>query len=198
MHRQHEMYCMHCILHCSEEKVWAIDFYNRPRHCHFVTPSLTRFRINEAASCFCILNIIKCLPSLSVASLFCSQIAIYLRGKSAIVYWNCVSSTFICHCSVRKDWSCGELSPHCNLFVMQTLCLFFLSRDGPDQSSPQIGQFSGNTALESVYSTSNIILIKFHSDFSGAGFFVLSYHGKKSLCCLGKTCMLFLSRSLRC
>uniref|UniRef100_A0A671WNK1 CUB and Sushi multiple domains 3 n=1 Tax=Sparus aurata TaxID=8175 RepID=A0A671WNK1_SPAAU len=41
--------------------------------------------------------------------------------------------------------------------------------DGPDQSSPQIGQFSGNTALESVYSTSNIILIKFHSDFSGAG-----------------------------
>uniref|UniRef100_A0AAX7TIN3 CUB and Sushi multiple domains 3a n=1 Tax=Astatotilapia calliptera TaxID=8154 RepID=A0AAX7TIN3_ASTCA len=48
--------------------------------------------------------------------------------------------------------------------------------DGPDQSSPQIGQFSGNTALESVYSTSNIILIKFHSDFSGAGFFVLSYH----------------------
>ncbi|XP_070403552.1 CUB and sushi domain-containing protein 3 isoform X11 [Nothobranchius furzeri] len=48
--------------------------------------------------------------------------------------------------------------------------------DGPDQSSPQIGQFSGNTALESVYSTSNIILIKFHSDFSGSGFFVLSYH----------------------
>lgn len=55
----------------------------------------------------------------------------------------------------------------------------FYHRDGPDQSSPQIGQFSGNTALESVYSTSNIILIKFHSDFSGAGFFVLSYHGKK-------------------
>lgn len=54
----------------------------------------------------------------------------------------------------------------------------FLRRDGPDQSSPQIGQFSGNTALESVYSTSNIILIKFHSDFSGAGFFVLSYHGE--------------------
>uniref|UniRef100_A0A8B9LL55 CUB and Sushi multiple domains 3a n=1 Tax=Astyanax mexicanus TaxID=7994 RepID=A0A8B9LL55_ASTMX len=41
--------------------------------------------------------------------------------------------------------------------------------DGPDQSSPQIGQFSGNTALESVYSTSNQILIKFHSDFSGSG-----------------------------
>lgn len=50
-------------------------------------------------------------------------------------------------------------------------------RDGPDQNSPQIGQFSGNTALESVYSTSNQILIKFHSDFTTSGFFVLSYHG---------------------
>uniref|UniRef100_A0A671WNK8 CUB and Sushi multiple domains 3 n=1 Tax=Sparus aurata TaxID=8175 RepID=A0A671WNK8_SPAAU len=55
--------------------------------------------------------------------------------------------------------------------------------DGPDQSSPQIGQFSGNTALESVYSTSNIILIKFHSDFSGAGFFVLSYHAYQLRVC---------------
>lgn len=54
--------------------------------------------------------------------------------------------------------------------------MFFL-RDGPDQTSPQIGQFSGNTALESVYSTSNQILIKFHSDFTTSGFFVLSYHG---------------------
>uniref|UniRef100_A0A3B3YU70 CUB and Sushi multiple domains 3a n=1 Tax=Poecilia mexicana TaxID=48701 RepID=A0A3B3YU70_9TELE len=55
--------------------------------------------------------------------------------------------------------------------------------DGPDQSSPQIGQFSGNTALESVYSTSNIILIKFHSDFSGSGFFVLSYHAYQLRVC---------------
>ncbi|XP_070403545.1 CUB and sushi domain-containing protein 3 isoform X5 [Nothobranchius furzeri] len=55
--------------------------------------------------------------------------------------------------------------------------------DGPDQSSPQIGQFSGNTALESVYSTSNIILIKFHSDFSGSGFFVLSYHAYQLRIC---------------
>uniref|UniRef100_A0A3B5K3P0 CUB and Sushi multiple domains 3a n=1 Tax=Takifugu rubripes TaxID=31033 RepID=A0A3B5K3P0_TAKRU len=73
--------------------------------------------------------------------------------------------------------------------------------DGPDQSSPQIGQFSGNTALESVYSTSNIILIKFHSDFSGAGFFVLSYHGKTLLCPLGNiriccTCSLTLTHEV--
>ncbi|XP_038827831.1 CUB and sushi domain-containing protein 3-like [Salvelinus namaycush] len=55
--------------------------------------------------------------------------------------------------------------------------------DGPEQSSPQIGQFSGNTALESVYSTSNQILIKFHSDFSGSGFFVLSYHAYQLRIC---------------
>lgn len=58
------------------------------------------------------------------------------------------------------------------------IILFVFLRDGPDQTSPQIGQFSGNTALESVYSTSNQILIKFHSDFTTSGFFVLSYHGK--------------------
>lgn len=58
------------------------------------------------------------------------------------------------------------------------ILISFSIRDGPDQTSPQIGQFSGNTALESVYSTSNQILIKFHSDFTTSGFFVLSYHGK--------------------
>lgn len=69
-------------------------------------------------------------------------------------------------------------APHTFFFNPIFFYILILSRDGPDQSSPQIGQFSGNTALESVYSTSNVILIKFHSDFSGAGFFVLSYHGK--------------------
>ncbi|KAG8524073.1 CUB and sushi domain-containing protein 3 [Galemys pyrenaicus] len=58
-----------------------------------------------------------------------------------------------------------------------------LPRDGPDQNSPQIGQFSGNTALESVYSTSNQILIKFHSDFTTSGFFVLSYHAYQLRVC---------------
>lgn len=85
-------------------------------------------------------------------------------------------------------------SPLCNANVVS---VFLPSRDGPDQSSPQIGQFSGNTALESVYSTSNIILIKFHSDFSGAGFFVLSYHGK-TICVLWGTYMLCISMPLHC
>ncbi|KAJ3598124.1 hypothetical protein NHX12_001638, partial [Muraenolepis orangiensis] len=48
--------------------------------------------------------------------------------------------------------------------------------DGPDQASPQIGQFSGSSAQEGVSTTANLILIKFHSDFSTSGFFVLRYH----------------------
>ncbi|XP_066534535.1 CUB and sushi domain-containing protein 1a [Hoplias malabaricus] len=48
--------------------------------------------------------------------------------------------------------------------------------DGPEPSYPQLGIFSGNTALESAYSSFNQILIKFHSDFSNSGFFVLNFH----------------------
>uniref|UniRef100_A0A9J7XDS2 CUB and Sushi multiple domains 1 n=1 Tax=Cyprinus carpio carpio TaxID=630221 RepID=A0A9J7XDS2_CYPCA len=48
--------------------------------------------------------------------------------------------------------------------------------DGPEQSYPQLGIFSGNTALESAYSSLNQVLIKFHSDFSTSGFFVLNFH----------------------
>uniref|UniRef100_A0AAR2IVV0 CUB and Sushi multiple domains 3a n=1 Tax=Pygocentrus nattereri TaxID=42514 RepID=A0AAR2IVV0_PYGNA len=51
--------------------------------------------------------------------------------------------------------------------------------DGPDQASPQIGQFSGSSAQEAVSSTSNHVLLKFHSDFSTSGFFVLRYHGER-------------------
>uniref|UniRef100_A0A6Q2YMZ5 CUB and Sushi multiple domains 3a n=1 Tax=Esox lucius TaxID=8010 RepID=A0A6Q2YMZ5_ESOLU len=55
--------------------------------------------------------------------------------------------------------------------------------DGPEQGSPQIGQFSGNTPQEAVYTTANHILIKFHSDFSTSGFFVLSYHAYQLRVC---------------
>lgn len=53
-----------------------------------------------------------------------------------------------------------------------------LPRDGPDQNSPQLGIFSGNTALETAYSSTNQVLLKFHSDFSNGGFFVLNFHGQ--------------------
>uniref|UniRef100_A0A8C7GAZ9 CUB and Sushi multiple domains 3 n=2 Tax=Oncorhynchus TaxID=8016 RepID=A0A8C7GAZ9_ONCKI len=55
--------------------------------------------------------------------------------------------------------------------------------DGPDQGSPQIGQFSGNTPQKEVYTTANHVLIKFHSDFSTSGFFVLSYHAYQLRVC---------------
>ncbi|XP_010013864.1 PREDICTED: CUB and sushi domain-containing protein 3-like, partial [Nestor notabilis] len=72
-----------------------------------------------------------------------------------------------------------------NFTILQTEPIydFITVWDGPDQISPQIGQFSGNTALESVYSTSNQILIKFHSDFTTSGFFVLSYHAYQLRVC---------------
>uniref|UniRef100_A0A8C6YAA3 CUB and Sushi multiple domains 3 n=1 Tax=Naja naja TaxID=35670 RepID=A0A8C6YAA3_NAJNA len=72
-----------------------------------------------------------------------------------------------------------------NFTVLQTEPIydFITVWDGPEQNSPQIGQFSGNTALESVYSTSNQVLIKFHSDFTTSGFFVLSYHAYQLRVC---------------
>ncbi|CAG05694.1 unnamed protein product [Tetraodon nigroviridis] len=48
--------------------------------------------------------------------------------------------------------------------------------DGSDMSSPQLGVFSGNTALGSAYSTSQKALIQFHSDFSTGGSFILNFH----------------------
>uniref|UniRef100_A0A8C4ZUZ7 CUB and Sushi multiple domains 1 n=1 Tax=Gadus morhua TaxID=8049 RepID=A0A8C4ZUZ7_GADMO len=48
--------------------------------------------------------------------------------------------------------------------------------DGVDVSSSQLGVFSGNTALESAYSASPQVLIRFHSDFSTGGFFILNFH----------------------
>lgn len=57
---------------------------------------------------------------------------------------------------------------------------FWVPRDGPDQNSPQLGVFSGNTALETAFSSSNQVLLKFHSDFSTGGFFVLNFHGQYS------------------
>uniref|UniRef100_A0A3Q2QXN5 CUB and Sushi multiple domains 1 n=1 Tax=Fundulus heteroclitus TaxID=8078 RepID=A0A3Q2QXN5_FUNHE len=48
--------------------------------------------------------------------------------------------------------------------------------DGPDTAGPQLGVFSGNTALESAYSSSSKVLIRFHSDFSTGGFFILNFH----------------------
>uniref|UniRef100_A0AAQ4S362 CUB and Sushi multiple domains 3a n=1 Tax=Gasterosteus aculeatus aculeatus TaxID=481459 RepID=A0AAQ4S362_GASAC len=55
--------------------------------------------------------------------------------------------------------------------------------DGPDQAAPQIGQFSGNSVQEGVSTTANQVLIKFHSDFSTSGFFVLHYYAYQLRAC---------------
>uniref|UniRef100_A0A8C2Z0K3 CUB and Sushi multiple domains 3 n=1 Tax=Cyclopterus lumpus TaxID=8103 RepID=A0A8C2Z0K3_CYCLU len=55
--------------------------------------------------------------------------------------------------------------------------------DGPDQASPQIGQFSGNSGQDSVSTTANQVLIKFHSDFSTSGFFELHYYAYQLRTC---------------
>uniref|UniRef100_A0A3Q2Q9C4 CUB and Sushi multiple domains 3 n=1 Tax=Fundulus heteroclitus TaxID=8078 RepID=A0A3Q2Q9C4_FUNHE len=55
--------------------------------------------------------------------------------------------------------------------------------DGPDQTSPQIGQFSGTSVQEGVSTTANQVLIKFHSDFSTSGFFELHYYAYQLRTC---------------
>lgn len=72
--------------------------------------------------------------------------------------------------------------PASSISIISCLCCLSLSsfRDGPDTSSPQLGVFSGNTALESAYSTSLKVLIRFHSDFSTGGFFILNFHGTET------------------
>lgn len=73
-------------------------------------------------------------------------------------------------------WHLVSLPLDLSCFQLKSLSLT-LFRDGPDTSSPQLGVFSGNTALESAYSTSPNVLIRFHSDFSTGGFFILNFHG---------------------
>lgn len=150
---------------------------------------------------FAIVNIIKCLPSLSLASeenIFRSQIAIYLRGKSAIVYWNCVSLTFICHCSVRKVCSCRELLPHCNPFVMQTFCVYFFS--------PGMAQTSHLLRLDSLVGTPHWNLSTRPPTLSSLNFTLTSLELAflfwvimvRGHCAVWGTCMLYLNRSLYC
>ncbi|XP_034777574.2 CUB and sushi domain-containing protein 1-like [Acipenser ruthenus] len=55
--------------------------------------------------------------------------------------------------------------------------------DGPGENYAQLGVFSGNTALQSAYSSFNQVLIKLHSDFSTGGFFVLNFHAYRLIKC---------------
>ncbi|KAG8517559.1 LOW QUALITY PROTEIN: CUB and sushi domain-containing protein 1, partial [Galemys pyrenaicus] len=64
-----------------------------------------------------------------------------------------------------------------NFSLLQTEAVNdYIALDGPDPSAPQLGVFSGNTALETAHSSSHQVLLQFHSDFSNGGFFVLNFH----------------------
>ena len=81
-----------------------------------------------------------------------------------IMYWN--ASLWFVYVSTSMF-----IKPFIDLHVYSPF------RDGVDVSSSQLGVFSGNTALESAYSASPQVLIRFHSDFSTGGFFILNFHG---------------------
>ncbi|XP_049586360.1 CUB and sushi domain-containing protein 3 isoform X3 [Syngnathus scovelli] len=75
------------------------------------------------------------------------------------------------------------ISIHFSILNTEPIYDYITVWDGPDQTSPQIGQFSGSSVQEGVSTTANQILIKFHSDFSTSGFFVLNYYAYQLRTC---------------
>lgn len=59
-------------------------------------------------------------------------------------------------------------------------------RDGPQQTAPQLGVFTGNSAKKSAQSSSNQVLMKFHSDAANGGIFAIYFYGLYRL--LSNTC----------
>ncbi|XP_042194838.1 CUB and sushi domain-containing protein 1 [Callorhinchus milii] len=55
--------------------------------------------------------------------------------------------------------------------------------DGAQQTAPQLGMFSGTSTKESAYSSSNQILIKFHSDVANGGLFMLNFYAYQLKSC---------------
>ncbi|XP_053254903.1 CUB and sushi domain-containing protein 2 isoform X3 [Podarcis raffonei] len=48
--------------------------------------------------------------------------------------------------------------------------------DGPQQTAPQLGVFTGNSAKKATQSSSNQILLKFYSDVANGGVFAIHYY----------------------
>uniref|UniRef100_A0A8C4Q5G3 Uncharacterized protein n=1 Tax=Eptatretus burgeri TaxID=7764 RepID=A0A8C4Q5G3_EPTBU len=66
---------------------------------------------------------------------------------------------------------------HINFTLLHTEPIYdFISIwDGPNQSSHQLGIFSGNSGLDAVSSLTHHVLMRFQSDFSIGGFFALTF-----------------------
>ncbi|XP_067329772.1 CUB and sushi domain-containing protein 2 isoform X5 [Anolis sagrei] len=48
--------------------------------------------------------------------------------------------------------------------------------DGPQQTAPQLGVFTGNSAKKATQSSSNQVLLKFYSDAANGGLFAISFY----------------------
>uniref|UniRef100_A0A7M4DYW0 CUB and Sushi multiple domains 2 n=1 Tax=Crocodylus porosus TaxID=8502 RepID=A0A7M4DYW0_CROPO len=67
---------------------------------------------------------------------------------------------------------------HLNFTLLQTEPYndFITVWDGPQQTAPQLGVFTGNSAKKSTQSSSNQILMKFHSDAANGGIFAIYFY----------------------
>uniref|UniRef100_A0A8D2MWI2 CUB and Sushi multiple domains 2 n=1 Tax=Zonotrichia albicollis TaxID=44394 RepID=A0A8D2MWI2_ZONAL len=72
---------------------------------------------------------------------------------------------------------------HLNFTLLQTEPYndFITVWDGPQQTAPQLGVFTGNSAKKSAQSSSNQVLLKFHSDGANGGIFAIYFYGLS--CC---------------
>uniref|UniRef100_A0A8C3UBV4 CUB and Sushi multiple domains 2 n=1 Tax=Catharus ustulatus TaxID=91951 RepID=A0A8C3UBV4_CATUS len=66
---------------------------------------------------------------------------------------------------------------HLNFTLLQTEPYndFITVWDGPQQTAPQLGVFTGNSAKKSAESSSNQVLLKFHSDGANGGIFAIAF-----------------------
>lgn len=51
-------------------------------------------------------------------------------------------------------------------------------RDGPQQTSPQLGVFTRSMAKKTVHSSTNQVLLKFHHDAAMGGIFAIAFSGQ--------------------
>ncbi|KAJ7417297.1 hypothetical protein BTVI_33368 [Pitangus sulphuratus] len=74
---------------------------------------------------------------------------------------------------------------HLNFTLLQTEPYndFITVWDGPQQTAPQLGVFTGNSAKKSAQSSSNQVLMKFHSDGANGGIFAIYFYAYQLFRC---------------
>uniref|UniRef100_A0A8C9L9W8 CUB and Sushi multiple domains 2 n=1 Tax=Pavo cristatus TaxID=9049 RepID=A0A8C9L9W8_PAVCR len=74
---------------------------------------------------------------------------------------------------------------HLNFTLLQTEPYndFITVWDGPQQTAPQLGVFTGNSAKKSAQSSSNQVLVKFHSDAANGGIFAIYFYAYQLFRC---------------